>query len=102
MKNNLRHLSVLLVLTLAPAVAMLPPASGAQRTQEFTEAELFLELNDTDGDLGLHSSIDGGPWTDLEIEGPGDRELLNIVSRSRLRRQGLTQLFFESAEPSFD
>ena len=28
--------------------------------------------------------------------------LLDIVSRGRLQTQGLTQLFFESAEPSFD
>ena len=25
------------------------------------EHELFFELNDTDGDLGIHASIDGGP-----------------------------------------
>jgi hypothetical protein len=74
---------------------------GAQSVARFTEAELFVELNDTDGDLGLHASIDGGPWTELEIEGPGDRVLLNLLSRGRLRSQGLTQLFLESAEPPF-
>jgi hypothetical protein len=73
-----------------------------ERAQPFPEAELFFELNDTDGDLGIHASIDGGPWTNLEIEGPNARALLDIVSRGRLRRQGMTQLFFESAEPSFD
>ena len=67
-----------------------------------TEAEIFLELNDTDGDLGIHGSIDGGPWTQLEIEGPNERPLLDIVSRGRLSLQGMTQLAFESAEPSFD
>lgn len=81
-----------------------PVASAGQnaRALPFPEAELFFELNDTDGDLGIHSSIDGGPWTNLEIEGPGDRTWLEIVSRGSLRRQGMTQLFFESAEPSFD
>jgi hypothetical protein len=77
-------------------------ARQASRTQPFSEAELFFELNDTDGDLGIHASIDGGAWTNLEIEGPGGRQLLNIVSSGRLRSQGLTQLFFESAEPPFD
>lgn len=67
-----------------------------------TEAEIFLELNDTDGDLGLHGSIDGGPWVSISVEGPDDRLLLEIISRGRLRNQGMTQLFFESAEPSFD
>jgi hypothetical protein len=77
-------------------------AHKAPAAQPFAEAELFLELNDTDGDLGIHASIDGGTWTSLEVEGPGGRDLLEIVSRSRLRAQGLTQLAFESAEPTFD
>jgi hypothetical protein len=68
----------------------------------FGEAELFFELNDTDGDLGIHAAIDGGPWTDLAIAGRGDRPLLRILSRGTLRAQGLTQLAFESAEPAFD
>ena len=81
----------------APGAARSEPAS-----QPFAVAELFVELNDTDGDLGLHASIDGGTWTSLEVEGPRERQLLDIVSKGRLRSQGLTQLAFESAEPSFD
>lgn len=72
------------------------------RAVPFAEAEIFVELNDTDGDLGLHASIDGDPWTHLEIEGPNEKALLYILSRGRLRAQGLTQLAFESAEPTFD
>lgn len=81
----------------APRAARLEPAS-----QPFAVAELFVELNDTDGDLGLHAAIDGGVWTSLEIEGPRERQLLAIVSRGRLSNQGLTQLAFESAEPTFE
>ncbi|MGH9257283.1 MAG: hypothetical protein ACRD3C_22215 [Vicinamibacterales bacterium] len=104
MTERLSRLRLLPLLTVAlllgtaalmPSVQALPPAG-------FSEAEIFVELNNTDGDLGLHASIDGGPWTVLEIEGPGDRPLLDIVSRGRLQTQGLTQLFFESAEPPFD
>ena len=81
------------------------PAPSIGRAQDpplLTQAELFLELNDTDGDLGIHGSIDGGPWTSLEIEGPGERLLLQLFSKGRLRTQGMTQLSFESAEPPFD
>lgn len=77
-------------------------APAQQGSRSFSVAELFVELNDTDGDLGLHASIDGGTWISLDVEGPGDRDLLDIVSTGRLRRQGLTQLAFESQEPSFD
>lgn len=83
--------------------ASLAITAGAQPHKgRLSEAEIFVELNDTDGDLGLHASIDGGPWTELEIEGPQDRQLLDIISQGRLTTQGLTQLFFESAEPGFD
>ena len=68
----------------------------------FAEAVVLAELNDTDGDLGFHASIDGDAWRLLEIEDPNERVILRIRGRSRLRRQGLTQLFFESAEPTFD
>ena len=68
----------------------------------FDEANIFFELNDTDGDLGIHALIDGEPWQNIEIEDPREREMLNIRVKGRLRRQGLTKLFFESAEPSFD
>ncbi len=68
----------------------------------FSVAQVFVELNDTDGDLGLHAEIDGGTWTSLEIEGPSGRRLLGIASIGRLRSQGLTQLAFESQEPTFD
>jgi len=102
-----RRMSRLLVLSAVTAALLisavvLVPDARAQRPQRFSEAELFFELNDTDGDLGIHAVIDGEPWTHLEIEGPDDGRLLNIVSRGMLRTQGLTEVSFESAEPSFD
>jgi hypothetical protein len=69
---------------------------------ELDETELFFELNDTDGDLGIHASIDGGPYTKLEIEDSRGRTIFKVQARGRLKQQGLTQLFLESAEPSFD
>jgi len=69
---------------------------------ELSETELFFELNDTDGELGIHASIDGGPYKSLEIEGPRGRTLLRVNAYGHLARQGLTQLMLESAEPTFD
>lgn len=68
----------------------------------FDEAEIFFELNHTDGDLGIHALIDGEAWRRLTIEDPQGRKLLLALIVGRLRRQGLTELFFESAEPTFD
>jgi len=89
------------VLSLAVAGLAHPPSARGQELA-LTEAELFFELNDTDGDLGIHASIDGGPYSKLEIEDPAGRTILEMEAKGRLLRQGLTQLFFESAEPSFD
>jgi hypothetical protein len=100
-RSSPMHVLPILAIPLLLAGAVSETASQ-ERPKQFSEAELFLELNDTDGDLGIHASIDGEPWTDLKIEGPGERTLLYVLSRSRLRTQGLTQLSFESAEPAFD
>jgi hypothetical protein len=75
--------------------------SGEEETP-FSEARLYFELNHTDGDLGIHALIDGDEWKRLEIEDPDDVRMLDVLVRGRLRRQGLTEIFFESAEPSFD
>jgi hypothetical protein len=87
---------------LSGVVTLMPDARAQDGGQPFSEAELFFELNDTDGDLGLHASIDGEPWKALEIEGPNGRLVLEISGRGELAGQGLTQLAFESAEPSFE
>jgi hypothetical protein len=90
--------------TASPAPAASPHLRSRPEPEEspFSEAELFLELNDTDGDLGIHSSIDGEPWIFLEVEDPNGRQLLSIRPKGPLRGQGMTQLFVESAEPGFD
>ena len=81
---------------------LLAPAVLADEELEWDEAELFFELNDTDGDLGIHANIDGGPWKRLQIEDTRERRILSIYTAGRLRRQGMTQLEWESAEPPFD
>jgi hypothetical protein len=98
---QLRARLAALLLPLLAAGALSPPAA-AQRPGRFAQAELFLELNDTDGDLGLHAAIDGETWTQLTIEAPDERTMLQVGTRGRLRAHGMTELQFESAEPSFD
>lgn len=69
---------------------------------EFDEASIYFELNDTDGDLGIHGFLDGDAWKRIIIEDPNEQELMNVWIRNKLRRQGLTEFFFESDEPTFD
>lgn len=78
------------------------PQDDDEEEIPFEEAELFFELNDTDGDLGIHGLADGDAWKLLQIEDLSERVLFKISARGSLRMQGLTELFFESAEPRFD
>ena len=82
-------------------IAAIPGAAAAD-DGEFEVAEIFFELNNTDGDLGIHGLIDGDPWIRLQIRDPREKTYANVFVRSRLRYQGLTEFFFESAEPPFD
>jgi hypothetical protein len=87
----------------AGASALLMTAhAGVGQEAPFDEAQLYFELNHTDGDLGFHGLIDGDAWKSLEIEGPDEQLLMNVWIRNNLRRQGMTEIFFESDEPSFD
>ncbi|MDA0705172.1 MAG: hypothetical protein O2805_00750 [Proteobacteria bacterium] len=57
----------------------------------FDEAFIFFELNDTDGDLGIHAKIDGDAWKQLTIlRDWDDRRLLDIRVSSALRQQQVT------------
>ena len=87
------------------ALALASPTSGVWAEDDgipFSEAHLFFELNNTDGDLGIHALIDGDAWKKLEIEDPRERKMLDVRVSGRLQKQGLTEIFFESAEPTFD
>jgi hypothetical protein len=96
----MKHKTVIvgaLALAFAPAVVM----ADDDNEIPFDVAQLFFELNNTDGDLGIHGKIDGGPWLHIQIEDPNERRIMAVRTRGRMRRQALTELSFESAEPPF-
>jgi hypothetical protein len=97
----------MLAILLIPVVALILGAAATELWADddeipFDEAELFFELNNTDGDLGIHALIDGDAWKRLTIEDTKERKMLDVEVKGRLRKQGLTEIFFESAEPTFD
>ena len=104
-KRHFRILAIILVPVVALILGLAMPGYCDDDDEEeipFDVAEIFFELNNTDGDLGIHALIDGEPWKRLEIEDPRERQMLKVKVKGRLRRQGLTEIFFESAEPTFD
>jgi hypothetical protein len=87
------------------------PSSGTRRylcskrqrrthsRQPYEAHDLFIETNATDGDAGLHSFHDGEDWSRTKLRDPKGRLLTDVKARGRLRDFGLTELFFEAAEP---
>jgi len=73
-------------------------ATGAQIP--FAFVRMFIEANSTDEDAGIHIHFDGQAWKNVRILGTGNEEILEIEAESGLKNLGLTELRFESAEPS--
>ncbi|MDQ3698877.1 MAG: fibronectin type III domain-containing protein [Gemmatimonadota bacterium] len=66
----------------------------------FAKLQFFFEFNSTDNDLGVQLLLDGDEWRRVAGFDPGNRRIVDISAHGRLQELGLTELFFESAEPS--
>jgi hypothetical protein len=97
-----RAIHGLLVSSVAAGALLLWGAAPARgQSIPLDEASVLAELNDTDGDLGFHALFDGEAWDRLIVSDPNGRQVLSVRPGGSLAEQGLTELFFESAEPEF-
>ena len=88
---------------IAPALlagAALLLASPAAQAKNFEVARIYIEYNETANDLGFHVSLDGEDWETLEIRDPGGTVIFDLDSGGGYTDLGLTELFFEGAEPT--
>jgi hypothetical protein len=93
--------SVVCALSLPAAVAVLmglPPGWALP----LSEARIIIEVNATDGDAGLQIFADGDGWTRLEVFDPTGQQIVDVSANGGVELQGITEIFFESAEPSFE
>jgi hypothetical protein len=68
----------------------------------FKEARLYIEFNSTANDLGFHTSLDAEDWSDLRIVRPDGKTVFQVKGKGAFGTLGMTELFFEGAEPSLD
>lgn len=87
----------LVAVTFLVAVATVP-AWGKRLSDTF----IRIEINDTDGDAGIHIFLDGEGWDSMQCIGPDGSVLFSVLAEGSVGIQGITEFFFESAEPSFD
>jgi hypothetical protein len=105
MKRHMLLLPVFLVAVVALVLVAFAPVSWAfgghnHEVVELEECEVFIEYNSTDGDFGVHFFWDGEPWKWMTVWNEHLWPVLNVGTGKNVRAQGLTEGFFESAEPS--
>lgn len=74
--------------------------AAPKATESFADAEAFFEFNTTDNDLGLQIFLDAVGWTKVDVTDPNNRKIFQIHTQGPLSNLGITELRFESAEPS--
>jgi len=74
------------------------PVAGAKKLDD---AEIRIEINATDGDAGIQVFLDGEGWDTMQMTGPNGVEF-SVAAENSVGMQGITEFFFESAEPSFE
>jgi hypothetical protein len=75
---------------------------GVKEVAEFADAQAHIEYNSTAGDLGFHVELDAPAWQRVMIYEEDGGVLFDVTNDGSVAEQGLTSLFFESAELPFD
>ena len=97
MKTASKWLTVLVVFAVVFGAAA-PQASA----KKLSAAAIFFEINATDGDAGIQIFLDGDGWDRMKVFNPDGKKILDVKGKGGIGQQGITELFFESAEPSFE
>jgi hypothetical protein len=96
---------VLVAITIALGVGSASPAAWAKKRTAgaaFDIAKVYFEYNASANDLGVHVLLDAEDWRTLRISNPRGRVIFDVEGRGPYREFGMTELFFEGAEPNLD
>lgn len=97
-----RSIPVLLVAAVALSPTDASPGAAAPLRVPFKESRIYIEFNQTANDLGYHISLDAEDWQRLQIVDPVGRVVFAVEGFNAYQRLGMTELFFEGAEPNLD
>jgi hypothetical protein len=99
--NRRRMLPFVVAATVAMVVGSAPGECRAEEVP-FKIAKIYWEYNASANDLGVHVSLDAEDWRRLRVLKPNGRAVFEVEGRGAYRELGMTELFFEGAEPSLD
>jgi hypothetical protein len=97
-KTTIGGLVAVLALAAVSPIAWASPQRG--RTIRFDTAKILFELNATAQDAGIQALLDAEGWETATVISPDGEELLEVQADGSVGDIGVTELFFESAEPS--
>lgn len=100
----MRH-TRLLACSLAALVALMVGVTGPEvwaAKKKLEISRIYWEYNSSANDLGVHVSLDGEDWKELKIINPAGRTIFEVEGGGPYRMLGMTELFFEGAEPNLD
>lgn len=75
---------------------------AARKVVKIEDARLKFEINATDGDGGVQLFLDAEQWRRMSIFDKSGRRIFSTETKGIMAEQGGTELFLESAEPTFD
>lgn len=75
-------------------------AGAGRRPVRLETARILFEVNATAQDAGIQMLLDGEGWEQLTVLAPDGGRLMAVRARGGIGDVGVTELFFESAEPS--
>lgn len=83
-------------------LALVPSRQGSGGAVPLKFSRIYWEYNASANDLGVHVTLDGEDWYKLRIKTPDHRTIFDVRGRRAYEQLGMTELFFEGAEPSLD
>jgi hypothetical protein len=103
--KHVPHLLLAAVVLILGAGA--PEASAKKNCKEkeeisLSEARIYWEYNSSGPDLGVHVFLDGEDWKSMKIFHPNGKLLFSVEGKQGYKELGMTELFFEGAEPNLN
>ncbi len=99
-----RVLSAILIAAVALTLGTAAPEASAKKKEEvpLSIAKIYWEYNSSGPDLGVHVMLDGEDWKSMKIFHPNGKVLFSVEGKQGYKQLGMTELFFEGAEPNLN
>jgi hypothetical protein len=76
-------------------------ASNSSIRSSSSSRVFCLGISGLSGDAGIQIFVDAAGWQRLEVFDPNGQKIFDVLGSNGVGNQGVTELFFENAEPSF-